>query len=48
VLIVGESERVKKGRRIVYAVACFSSGFTRRVPSPGDVADRESWSWLVD
>jgi len=47
VLIVEGAERAKKGRRIVYAVACFSSGFTRRVPSPGDVVDRESWSWLA-
>ena len=46
--MVGGSERVKKGRRIVYAVACFSSGLTRRVPSPGDVFERESWSWLAD
>ena len=46
-LTVGGVEGVKKGRRIVYAVACFNSGFTRRVPSPGDVVDRESWSWLA-
>jgi len=38
-------KRVKEGRRIGYAVACFSSKFTRRVLSPGDVINRSHLVW---